>query len=48
MTASLRIGVLGLTHDHIWGNLDDLQRSERGPFVGAPDTNLPRLGKGAD
>ena len=48
MTASLRIGVLGLTHDHIWGNLDDLQRSERGTLVAAADPNVPLLEKVAD
>jgi predicted dehydrogenase len=33
----LRIGVLGLTHDHVWGNLADLAASPRGVLVGAAE-----------
>jgi len=42
-----RIGVLGLHHDHIWGNLEELQRlgSERAQLVAAADTNQPLLDK---
>ncbi len=24
MPTPIRVGILGLTHDHIWGNLNDL------------------------
>jgi predicted dehydrogenase len=43
MSSLLKIGVLGLTHDHIWGNLRDLERSERGTLVAAADPNTPLL-----
>jgi predicted dehydrogenase len=38
----LRVGVLGLTHDHIWGNLDNLLKVEGTELVGAaePDQGL--------
>jgi len=39
MDESLRVGILGLTHDHIWGNLTDLNRSSRGRLVAAADPN---------
>lgn len=45
MTSPLRIGVLGLTHDHVWGNLKDLHGSERGSLVAAADPNAPLLEK---
>jgi len=48
MTTLLRIGVLGLTHDHIWSNLTDLKRSERGTLVAAADPHSPLLDKVAD
>ncbi|MEO0413806.1 MAG: Gfo/Idh/MocA family oxidoreductase [Verrucomicrobiota bacterium] len=32
-----RIGVLGLHHDHVWGNLEELQRTGRAELVGAAD-----------
>jgi predicted dehydrogenase len=48
MTALVRIGVLGLTHDHIWSNLVDLQSSERGTLVAAADLNEPLLKRVAD
>jgi len=34
-----RIGVLGLTHDHIWSNLDELQKAERGQLVAVADAH---------
>ena len=41
-----RIGVLGLHHDHIWGNLEELQRlGDRAQLVAAADTNRPLLDK---
>lgn len=36
-TEKLRVGVLGLTHDHIWGELEALAASEQGVLVGAAD-----------
>lgn len=38
-----RIGVLGLTHDHIWGNLDKLVTLPNAELVGAADPNQPLL-----
>src|SRR5919201_3421536 len=40
--ARLNVGVLGLSHDHIWGNLAALQAGERGRLVAAaePDAAL--------
>lgn len=32
-----KIGVLGLHHDHVWGNLEELQRTGRAELVGAAD-----------
>jgi predicted dehydrogenase len=39
MTNKLRIGILGLTHDHIWGNLKDLRSSSLGELEAAADLN---------
>lgn len=39
MAQSIRVGVLGLTHDHVWGNLRDLVKSARGTLVGVADPN---------
>ena len=36
MTKTYRIGVAGLTHDHVWGNLADLAASERGSWRPSP------------
>ncbi len=33
----LRVGVLGLTHDHVWGNLDRLVQLSGAELVGAAD-----------
>jgi predicted dehydrogenase len=35
--ARLRVGVLGLSHDHVWGNLAALQAGEHGRLVAAAD-----------
>jgi predicted dehydrogenase len=35
----LRVGVLGMTHDHVWGNLADLNKSNWGELVAAADPN---------
>jgi predicted dehydrogenase len=40
MTDKLRVGILGLTHDHVWGNLDDLKASPLGELAAAADPNL--------
>jgi predicted dehydrogenase len=37
MAEKIRIGVLGLTHDHVWGNLRDLAGSGMGELVAAAD-----------
>src|SRR5262245_27720593 len=37
--ASLRVGILGLSHDHVWGNLAALQSSDLGRAVAAADPN---------
>jgi len=39
MSNKLRIGVLGMTHDHVWGNLADLKQSPLGELVAAADPN---------
>ena len=36
---ALSIGILGLTHDHVWGNLADLKQSSLGELVAAADPN---------
>ncbi len=40
--ARLRVGVLGLNHDHVWGNLAALAGNELGQAVAAADPD-PRL-----
>ncbi len=39
MANALRIGVLGLTHDHVWESLTQVVASERATLVGAADPN---------
>jgi predicted dehydrogenase len=39
MPTPIRVGILGLTHDHIWGNLDDLNKLSTGKLVAAADPN---------
>ncbi len=41
MTKKLRIGVMGMSHDHIWGNLKELNASPLGELVAAADPNAP-------
>lgn len=51
MDKTYRIGVLGLTHDHVWGNLQELHESNRGIMVAAADPNqslLQRVKKSYD
>jgi predicted dehydrogenase len=45
MTDKVRIGVLGMTHDHVWGNLADLKGSSLGELVAAADPNEELLAK---
>ena len=42
MADQLRVGVLGMAHDHLWTNLDDLLKREDATVVGAADMS-PRL-----
>jgi len=41
MSDAIRIGVLGLHHDHIWDNLKDLAPLANGQLVAAADPNAP-------
>ena len=41
MAGQLRVGVLGLTHDHVWKNLQELNASPLGELVAAADPNEP-------
>jgi predicted dehydrogenase len=41
MTSPLRIGVLGLSHDHVWDNLPFLAAHEDAELVAAADPNDP-------
>ena len=45
MTDKLRIGVLGMTHDHVWGNLRDLAASSQAELTAAADINSELLEK---
>lgn len=45
MAEPLKVGVLGLTHDHAWGNLAELDASPLGRLVAAADPNQPLLDK---
>lgn len=45
MAEPLKVGVMGLTHDHAWGNLAELEESSLGRLVAAADPNLPLLEK---
>src|SRR5687767_3384106 len=37
MTALLRVGILGLSHDHVWGNLPALADGKLGRLVAAAE-----------
>ena len=41
MSDTLRVGVLGLTHDHIWGEAEALAKCEETNIVAAADPNTP-------
>ena len=43
MANTYRIGVIGLTHDHVWGNLENLAAAQNGIFAAAADPNQPLL-----
>jgi predicted dehydrogenase len=43
--AKLRVGVVGLIHDHVWTNLTQLQESPYGDLIAAADTNQVLLDK---
>ena len=45
MAELLKVGVMGLTHDHAWGNLAELEDSSLGRLVAAADPNQPLLEK---
>jgi predicted dehydrogenase len=45
MPNTFRIGVLGLSHDHVWGNLNDIRTSGRGELVAVADPNPPLVEK---
>ncbi|RIK37184.1 MAG: gfo/Idh/MocA family oxidoreductase [Chloroflexi bacterium] len=45
MAEPIRVGVLGLTHDHVWSNLRDLAASPLGTLVGAADPHPELLDK---
>lgn len=45
MAGDIRIGVLGLTHDHVWGNLRDLNALPQGKLMAAADPNTELLEK---
>lgn len=43
-----KIGVLGLHHDHVWGNLEELQRTGKAEIIGAADPYPELLDKFAE
>ena len=43
MAQAIRIGVLGLTHDHVWDNLGPLVAMDGAELVAAADRNRPLL-----
>jgi len=48
MSKRYRIGVIGLVHDHVWGNLDQLAALEGGQFAAVADPHpelLDRVGQ---
>ncbi len=47
MTRTYRIGVVGLTHDHVWGNLENLAASENGVLAAVAGPDQPALHRGA-
>ena len=45
MAAKMRIGVLGLVHDHVWSQIGSIQKLEEVELAGAADPNEPLLEK---
>lgn len=45
MSKTYRIGVIGLTHDHVWSNLDDLETTPNAVLAAVADPNQPLLDK---
>lgn len=45
---TVKIGIIGLTHDHIWGHLPDLQAHDGVELLAAADPNQPLLDKISD
>jgi predicted dehydrogenase len=43
--AKIRVGVMGLTHDHVWGNLRALVAQENARLVAVVDPNPPLIDK---
>ena len=43
LTKTYRIGVLGLTHDHVWNNLRELVASTHGLLTAVADVNKPLI-----
>ncbi len=48
MSDKLRIGVLGLTHDHVWSESDAIVSCEETELVGAADPNEPLTARFAE
>lgn len=44
-TKTYRIGVAGLTHDHVWGNLENLAASDKGRLVAVADPHPPLVAR---
>ena len=45
MTTKLRIGVIGLVHDHVWGVLEEVKKVENAIVTCVADVNKPLLAK---
>ena len=45
MTRPLRIGVLGLTHDHVWDHLPDVRSNPDTRLVAVADPHQALLGR---
>ncbi|MGD2176028.1 MAG: Gfo/Idh/MocA family oxidoreductase, partial [Candidatus Brocadiaceae bacterium] len=45
MAETIRVGVLGLVHDHIWGNLNHVKELDQIELVGAADSHEDQLEK---
>lgn len=43
MTRKYRIGIIGLTHDHVWGNLENLVETDEGELAAVADPHEPLL-----